>query len=996
MNRNKKLIIGFYAGGLDFNGDSLTEGSIGGSETALLYMAKELAKRGHDVKVFCNCSKPGRYDRVDYYDYNASWFDISSVAEWDVFVVSRNYHILAQKMHSKLNILWNHDIATDERGIMTNVWATDAIFCNSQFHIDQWLSMADKVKPIVQKTRNGIDLKWIDAVRKKVAEKGRNKKQFLWGSRPERGMDILLQKTWPRILKEVGEDCQLIVTGYSSEGLQISEPLKLFYAQMQSLMTTTPNVKFLGSSTKETWYELLWTSGFLIYPTSFPEISCINALEAQACELPIITTNEFALKETVKDKNNLIDGHPKSEEYQNKFVSRVKRLMKNEFEYKRSQTIGREHVLKYYEWETIAGEWEDFFWQKFEERSVRNGGRNNLRRLVYNSDLIAAKWALDHPDESGVNPEECESVAKEVKFFIEHHDENPELYDDADDTTDKDEQWDKVGRFKVAARHVKDNFKDTEFSIMDVGCGAGGFLAAVIKECLGKVSVMGTDFSAGLANRAKILLKKTYPDIGDPDQFIFAQDFLKMDVPAEKADCIFAGEWLEHQLDINSALVRLERWVKPGGLVVITIPNGPWEAISYKKDPLVRHHVSHFEFRDIEEIFRDKDFKMEYFPMGVSPIDNSLLGNWVISWKVDHKPFGTIDYRRKFATIRPYQYISACMIVKDEEDNLLRCLKSIRPIVDEIIVADTGSTDGTVAIAKKHADKVVEIPWTDDFSEARNASIDAASPEADWILWQDADEVLAQSNRLRKYLDTELYNGYVITQNHLILDMPNVKPDVPVRIYKNHKGIKFFGAIHEHCEFAMDVPIDPVLILSDVKVIHFGYFVEGIRRAKVKFRNLELLKRDREKYPERMLGVVLMMRDYLNISQWEIDEAKGQMSTRVANFLREVVRLHRKFFTAEGHMYHEMSFNLFQRALSGLGRSNVPISDELEDVPFEIRFALGGAYGGLEEPEKIGIDSVWFGSKDEFLGYMQSRSKVLMDGLKLQFSDFVPKVKPRR
>lgn len=996
MNRNKKLIIGFYAGGLPFNGGSLTEGSIGGSETALLYMARELAARGHDVKVFCNCNKPGRYDRVDYYDYKEAWVDISSVAEWDIFVASRNFQVLAQKIHSKLNVLWNHDIATEEAGIMTNIWATDVVFCNSQFHIDQWLSVASKLKPIVQKTRNGIDLQLIDAVKKKVEGTSRNKKQFLWGSRPERGIDVLLQKTWPKILKEVGEDCNLVITGYSDEGLAIPEQLKLFYAQMQSLATTLPNVKYIGPSTKEKWYELLWTSGFLIYPTTFPEISCINALEAQACELPIITSNEFALKETVKDRNNLIDGHPKSEEYQNKFVTRVKRLIKNEFEYKRSQTIGREHVLKHYEWKTIAEEWEEFFWQKFEERSLRNGGRNNLKRLVYNSDLIAAKWALDNPDESGVNAAECESVSKEIHYFIEHHDENPELYDDADDITDTDDRWDQVGRFKVAIRHIKDHFNDDEFSIMDVGCGAGGFLASVLKECLGKVSVMGADFSAGLANRAKKLLMKTYPGVGNADDFIFDKDFLTMDVPEEKADCIFAGEWLEHQLDINSALVRLERWVKPGGLVVITIPNGPWEAISYRKDPLVRHHVSHFEFRDIEEIFRDKDFKMEYFPMGTSPIDNSLLGNWVISWKADRKPFGTIDYRRKFVTIRPYQHISACLIVKDEEDNLSRCLKSIRAIVDDIIVADTGSKDSTVEIAKKHADKVIEIPWTDDFSEARNAAIDAANPETDWIVWQDADEIMTQPNRLRKYLDTELFNGYVITQNHLILDMPNVKPDVPVRIYKNHKGIKFFGAIHEHCEFAMDVPIDPILILSDVKVIHFGYYIEGIRRSKVKFRNLELLKKDREKYPDRLLGIVLMMRDYLNVSQWEIDEARGQMSTRVAGFLREVVRLHRKFFMDEGHMYNEMSFNLSQRALSALGRNNVAISDELEDVPFEIKFALGGAYGGLSDPERIGIDSVWFGNKEEFMIYMNARSKNLIDGLKLQFSDFVPKGKPRR
>lgn len=992
MDRNKKLIIGFYAGGLRFHGDSIKTGSIGGSETALLYMAKELAARGHDVKVFCNCDKPGRYERVDYYDYQEAWREISAIAEWDVFIASRDYRLLAQKLHSKLNVLWNHDIATDQVQIMTNIWATDIVLCNSQFHVDQWLSVAKNLRPIIHKTRNGIDLQLIDSVKKKVEGTERNKKQFLWGSRPERGMDVLLQKTWPKILKEVGEDCNLVITGYSDEGLPIPEQLKLFYAQMQSLIATTPNVKYIGPSSKEKWYELLCTSGFLIYPTYFPEISCINALEAQACELPIITSNEFALRETVKDKNNLIDGHPKSEEYQNKFVSRVKRLSMNNFEYKRSQTIGREHVIQHYEWRTIAGEWEDLFWQKFEERSYRNGGRNSLKRFVYNSDLLAARWALQHPEISGVNLAECESVNKEVEFFLTHHDENPELYNDENDITDKNDAWENVGRFKVVARHIKERFQDSEFSLVDVGCGAGGFLAHVMKLCSGKVSVQGMDFSKGLIERAGNLLLKLYPTIGNPKDFLYPTDFLQMDIPKveDRADCIFAGEWLEHQLDIHGALSRLESWVKKDGFAIISIPNGPWEAISFRKDIAIRHHVSHFEFRDIEEIFRNKDFKMEYFPSSVSPIDNSLLGNWIIAWKVDHKPFGTIDYQRKFTTIRPYQTISCCMIVKDEEDNLSRCLKSIRMIMDEIIIADTGSTDATVGIAEKFADKVVTVPWTDDFSEARNASIAVAHPESDWIYWMDADEILIQPNRLRKYLDSELFNGYVITQNHLILDMPNVKPDVPVRIYKNNKSIKFFGAIHEHCEFALDVPIDPVLILPDVKIVHFGYYIEGIRRGKVKFRNLELLKKDREKYPDRLLGIVLMMRDYLNVSQWETDEARGQISTRVAGFLREVVRLHRKFFADDKHLYHEMSFALHQRALSALGRGNIPITDEHDDIPFEIRYALGGAFGGLEDPGRVKIDSVWFGSRDEFIEFTNSKSKALMDGLKLNYTDFIP------
>ena len=146
---DRKLLVGMYAAGLPFNGNSIKEKSLGGSETALLYMAKALADRGHDVKVFNNCDKPGKYDGVDYFDFAESWRDISPITEWDVFVTSRNFTLLSQKMNSRLNILWNHDILTDRQAIMTNIWNCDAVFCLSDFHMEQFLSVAKELKPII-------------------------------------------------------------------------------------------------------------------------------------------------------------------------------------------------------------------------------------------------------------------------------------------------------------------------------------------------------------------------------------------------------------------------------------------------------------------------------------------------------------------------------------------------------------------------------------------------------------------------------------------------------------------------------------------------------------------------------------------------------------------------------------------------------------------------------------------------------------------------------
>ncbi len=84
--------------------------------------------------------------------------------------------------------------------------------------------------------------------------------------------------------------------------------------------------------------------------------------------------------------------------------------------------------------------------------------------------------------------------------------------------------------------------------------------------------------------------------------------------------------------------------------------------------------------------------------------------------------------------------VSLCMIVKNEEDYLPQCLESIKDIVDEIIIVDTGSTDKTVKIAESYGAKVYYFKWNNNFSEARNESLKYATK--DWILILDADDEL--------------------------------------------------------------------------------------------------------------------------------------------------------------------------------------------------------------------------------------------------------------
>ena len=91
--------------------------------------------------------------------------------------------------------------------------------------------------------------------------------------------------------------------------------------------------------------------------------------------------------------------------------------------------------------------------------------------------------------------------------------------------------------------------------------------------------------------------------------------------------------------------------------------------------------------------------------------------------------------------------LSLCMIVRDEQEMLPRCLAAVAPAVDEIVIVDTGSTDRTVEIAHEFGAKVIEKEWTGSFSDARNVSFDAAT--GDWIIYLDADEVLVSEDVAR-------------------------------------------------------------------------------------------------------------------------------------------------------------------------------------------------------------------------------------------------------
>ena len=163
--------------------------------------------------------------------------------------------------------------------------------------------------------------------------------------------------------------------------------------------------------------------------------------------------------------------------------------------------------------------------------------------------------------------------------------------------------------------------------------------------------------------------------------------------------------------------------------------------------------------------------------------------------------------------------ISLCMIVKNEEACLGRCLDSLKGIVDEMIVVDTGSADRTVEIAKEKGATVYHFDWTGDFSEARNYSFSLAT--GDYIYAADADEELDEDNRQRFLklkedigdLDVDIVQMYYCNQLSF-RTVYNYDRELRPKLFRRVRKFVWVDPIHEQ------VSLDPIVCDSDIEIIH--------------------------------------------------------------------------------------------------------------------------------------------------------------------------------
>ena len=189
--------------------------------------------------------------------------------------------------------------------------------------------------------------------------------------------------------------------------------------------------------------------------------------------------------------------------------------------------------------------------------------------------------------------------------------------------------------------------------------------------------------------------------------------------------------------------------------------------------------------------------------------------------------------------------VSLCLIVRDEESSILSCLNSVKHLVQEIIVVDTGSQDRTASLAAQAGAKVFALPWSGDFAHARNYALRQAGSA--WILVLDADEILepVSCDEFQALLAAPAVEGYFIRIKNLLGSGEGATWDEAVRLFRNKPAYRFVGAIHEQVAGSiMAANRGQGLAHAPLVILHHGYLERQLTEKHKFERNTRIIQKE--------------------------------------------------------------------------------------------------------------------------------------------------------
>lgn len=580
---SKKTIVFNNAVGSEISGDEISKRPVGGAETAVIHIAKHLAK-DFNVIVFGNVAKPGCYDGVRY--FNMSDGEFLRKFKTDLLVMVRNTQMIAnfnfKKEYDVDQIaLWTHDIVESPAFEYLNEAAP---------YIDKIIVLSEWHKQNIMEKFPDINEDKFVIIRNAVTGGLFNPKilstkmppKMIYSSTPFRGLDVLLE-VFPEIKDQV-PDAELHVYSslkvYGSEYAGTDNKFKHLY----DIAKNTNGIFYHGSVLQEELSEAVRNSRLFAYPNHYPESSCISIMENVQAGVPVLTSRLAAIPETLPKRCGVLL-HPPSTDvrYKDDFVKEAVSILTDESKY---LTMRKECLRYKFSWADRAKEWKDLFFPgnscidtalgvaeiearlkhreehtKKQERAKENvtevdhskGSETIINPLTDNDSKLKQKQeAEDYKAKHGGNINTPEYWDNQYKF---EHQQN------IDQRTDLD-------RFIM----ITDSIKDGD-SVCDFGCGLGHFLIHLSKvkpNC----KLYGVDISEYALGVCKTQLPKS--GLATDITSFFGMHTIKFDV-------IVQQHVIEHTDYPEKMIQLMKNHLTENGLLILVVPINDDEWIEHQK-----------------------------------------------------------------------------------------------------------------------------------------------------------------------------------------------------------------------------------------------------------------------------------------------------------------------------------------------------------------------------------------------------------------------------
>lgn len=421
--------------GMAYDGATLQRKGLGGSESAVILVSKELAKIGIDVTVYNACDEedyqPGIYDGVTYKPLkeiknDSGGYDIVISSRVVTPFITEPWYAYPQTTNrkfdyndfkriretAKLKVFWMHDTFCWGDDILEDLVAhgpIDEIWTLSDFHAMYVMNCShprmrnyEVLRRHMWTTRNGI-VKYFDS----VDLEAKDLNQYIFNANMSKGLEPLLYDVWPRVKERLPNARLTVIGGHYklgaafAHGDEETEFMKIVGSHLED-----PTITFTGIVSQKTVAELSAKAGWFIYPASLPETYGISTVEALYANTPLLTCRFGALEETSTENSYLIDyaivpnglfPHINKQVQIDKFVDMVVNASTDLEEYKRKQ-LALNEIKDLVGWEVTALEWKQHIYHKLglylskEESQQVNYTKNKYHKVFGRRYSTPEEW----------------------------------------------------------------------------------------------------------------------------------------------------------------------------------------------------------------------------------------------------------------------------------------------------------------------------------------------------------------------------------------------------------------------------------------------------------------------------------------------------------------------------------------------------------------------------------------------------------------------------